>query len=183
MSTNASNNKSSSNCLQIFTDGATSNNGKLNARAGFGVYFVDDISERISVAVPNHFRQTNNVAELLAIQSALEWIQSHVIELLANNQYVVIYTDSQYSINCLTKWIHTWIANGWVNSKRKKVENDVHIKCAYNLLHDLQKSIRIELVHVRAHKTPPSNKNTIAYLQWYGNHIADQLAVAATHQS
>ena len=53
----------------VYTDGACVNNGKPDARAGYGIYFgLDDernTSERYSGP------QTNNVAELLAIIRAL----------------------------------------------------------------------------------------------------------------
>ena len=51
--------------LKVYTDGACSNNGKLNAKAGFGVYFGKNDSRNISKRVIG--KQTNNVAELLAI--------------------------------------------------------------------------------------------------------------------
>lgn len=41
---------------------------------------------------------------------------------------VAIYTDSQYSINCVTIWHINWAKNGWRNSKGKEVENQDLIK-------------------------------------------------------
>lgn len=60
-------------------------------------------------------RQTNQRAELTAIQRALEIAPSH--------RDATIYTDSKYAIDCVTNWYKNWVKNGWVNSKGKPVEN------------------------------------------------------------
>ena len=55
--------------LTIWTDGACSNNGRVGARAGYGVYFEGrdwDISKRL------RGKQTNNCAELYAVYAALK---------------------------------------------------------------------------------------------------------------
>ena len=36
---------------------------------------------------------------------------------------LVIETDSQYAINCSTKWVQGWKRNGWKNSQKKPVKN------------------------------------------------------------
>ena len=51
---------------------------------------------------------TNNIAELYAILAALK-ITSGDID---------IYSDSEYSINCLTNWYQTWQNNGWGNCQQ-----------------------------------------------------------------
>lgn len=60
-------------------------------------------------------KQTNQRAELTAIQRALDIAPKH--------RDVTIYTDSRYSIDCVTNWYRGWERNGWVNSKGKPVEN------------------------------------------------------------
>jgi ribonuclease HI len=60
-------------------------------------------------------KQTNQRAELTAIQRALDIAPKH--------RDVTIYTDSKYSIDCVTNWYRNWVRNGWVNSKGNKVEN------------------------------------------------------------
>ena len=51
--------------IYVYTDGACSNNGKPNAKAGLGVFFGEGDSRNLSKRVEG--RQTNNVAELSAI--------------------------------------------------------------------------------------------------------------------
>ena len=51
--------------IKVFTDGACSNNGKPNAKAGLGVYFGNKDPRNTSKRVVG--KQTNNIAELSAI--------------------------------------------------------------------------------------------------------------------
>lgn len=78
-------------CINVFTDGASSGNP---GPAGIGVLFVfrehrREISRYIG-------RATNNVAELTAILTALQ-------ELKRTDLAVRVYTDSTYAIGVLTK--------------------------------------------------------------------------------
>ena len=37
---------------------------------------------------------------------------------------IMIFSDSAYIINCFKQnWYQKWLSNGWINSKRKPVEN------------------------------------------------------------
>jgi len=36
---------------------------------------------------------------------------------------VQLYTDSKYLIDGITKWVHGWKRNGWVNASKKPVRN------------------------------------------------------------
>ena len=51
--------------LRVFTDGACSNNGRKNAKAGIGVYFGENDERNISKRITG--KQTNNTAELSAV--------------------------------------------------------------------------------------------------------------------
>ena len=61
--------------LHIFTDGACTNNGRVNANAAWGVLLVSDIGhvvlDRYSGAIPKSEPQTNQRAELTALLRAL----------------------------------------------------------------------------------------------------------------
>ena len=149
-------NKPQDKSITIYTDGACSNNGKKNAAAGIGVYVenIYNISEKISG------RQTNQRAELYAILKAL-----NVINI---NDYtkIIIYTDSLYSINCITKWIKTWIKNGWLDKKKHPIKNKDIIQSIYNIYN---KYNHIHFIHVLAH----TNNTDIHSI---GNSKADALA-------
>lgn len=103
-----------SNSVNIYTDGSCINNGKSGAMASLGVW-VDGfpeicLSERI-VSEP----QTNQVAELRAIERALE--------VGVNFNKINILTDSKYAMNCVTVWCLNWERNGWKSSKGKSPIN------------------------------------------------------------
>ncbi len=63
---------------------------------------------------------TNQIGELCAV---LEALRSHPGE-----EDLLIETDSQYAINCSTKWVHGWKKNGWKNAQKKPVKNAPLIK-------------------------------------------------------
>ena len=99
---------SNNKIINIYTDGACSNNGKKTAKAGIGVYIEDicNISERLIGL------QTNQRAELYAILKSLQLIN------IEEYKTINIYSDSQYSINCITKWIYGWLKNNWLDKKK-----------------------------------------------------------------
>ncbi|KAJ1844687.1 Ribonuclease H1, partial [Coemansia sp. RSA 2703] len=90
----------------VYTDGAAQGNGRANARGGVGVYFGPNDSRNVSEPLSGP-RQTNQRAELTAIIRAMEQTPAEP----GNTLHVM--TDSQYSINCLTRWGDTWERNGW----------------------------------------------------------------------
>lgn len=106
--------------IPVWTDGACSNNqDRKRASAGVGVYFgsnsILNISERLDGNI-----QTNQRAELTAIIRALE---------IVRDKDLLIISDSQYAIKGATEWMKNWKRNGWINSKKKPVENkDLWVK-------------------------------------------------------
>jgi ribonuclease HI len=60
-------------------------------------------------------RQTNQRAELTAVARALDHVPI--------DRSVLIHTDSNYSIKCLTEWFQKWEKNNWKSSSGKDVEN------------------------------------------------------------
>ena len=140
----------------VYTDGACSNNGKSTAAAGVGVFWGDEDPRNVSRPVRG--TNTNNVAELEAIEDALDGI------LLAQDgrEYRII-TDSQYAIHCLCTWYDGWKERGWITASGSAVKN-VELICR---IHDKLEAVRhsVRLVHVRGHVGVP------------GNEAADALAV------
>jgi ribonuclease HI len=60
-------------------------------------------------------KQTNQRAELTAIGRA--------IDIAPIDRNAMIYTDSYYSIKCLTEWFQKWEKNEWKSATGKPVEN------------------------------------------------------------
>lgn len=130
--------------MRVFTDGACSGNGKVGAKAGFAVWFPEHKEWSCSKRIPDNESQTNQRAELSAI---------HEVAVILDKQGcydedIVIYTDSDYSIKCLTLWLTSWVARGWKTSEGKPVLHRDLIEGTSSLLSKC-KSYRFH--HVRAH--------------------------------
>ena len=164
----------------VFTDGSSFNNGSKTQKhyGGIGVFFGDN-EENISEQLEGKI--TNNIAELKACKKAIETItQQKDFDKNTNtiyNKKIVIYTDSEYVLNCMTKWCKTWCNNNWTKFNfRSKKQDPVKNKELLESLYKLYKMYNIKIKHIRAHQNEPINKNSLEYILWYGNKMADLLA-------
>ena len=113
--------------IEVWTDGATSKNGTAEAVGGYGFLIRTENNE-----VPYYCygpvrgdKVTNNVCELGAVMLALQLIKSTGIN---HDNHIIVHTDSAYIANCFKDgWYVNWEANGWINSKKKPVENRVDL--------------------------------------------------------
>jgi ribonuclease HI len=155
----------------VFTDGSAFGNGKTLSVGGIGVFFDDNSPYNISKGFMGSktLKVTNQSMELTAMVSALESI-------IENNlaKPVTVYSDSMYSIDCVTKWWKGWEKNGYMTKFKKPVLNKDLIKRLVRLNHQVDASY----VHVPAHKLAPFRSDP-NYALWYGNHEADRLATEA----
>jgi ribonuclease HI len=156
--------------MDIFCDGACIGNGTHRARAGFGVYVKLDGKHftQVSEALERSELHTNQRAELRGLQRALEFAAEAPPHL-----HIRIFTDSMYSINCITKWADSWRKRDWCKSGQKEeiLNKDIIIP-TYALW--LSVIHRTEIEHVRSH-TGKSDWKSV------GNQRADELASAALH--
>jgi len=143
---------------EVYTDGACPNNGRGGARAGVGVYWGDHHPLNYSSRVEGDM-QTNNVAE---IQAAVVAIRQAVT---AGRDKLIIHTDSEYLINCVTKWMQGWKKRGWKTASGQVAKNKEDLEKLDKLLL-ANKGLAIRWNHVRGHSNIP------------GNEAADRLAVA-----
>lgn len=144
----------------VFTDGSCMCK-RITPKAGYGVYFPNE--ELKNVSRPFIWKPiTSQRAELYAIYTALKLVFT---KLEVNT--VTIYTDSKYSINSLTDWVHKWIKNGWKGENKKPIKNKDIIERIYNIMSYYKD--KIKFVHVKSH-TNKKDFNSI------GNQIADDLA-------
>jgi ribonuclease HI len=96
--------------VEIFTDGACKGNP---GPGGWGAVIRSGAHEKeLSGGEP---LTTNNRMELLAAIRALEALKRPCD--------VVIWTDSIYVRDGISKWIHGWRRNGWKTADRKPVKN------------------------------------------------------------
>lgn len=146
--------------ITVFTDGACTNNGYHNAKAGIGIHFPNGELADISRIIKKN--PTNQRAELYAILLALYYLEKKIG---LENKKIMIKTDSEYSINCVTKWINGWKNNDWLKKNGEKVKHK-------EIISRIDKYIQkydIEFEHVSAH-TNGDDPDSI------GNAIADELA-------
>ena len=110
--------------INVFTDGACSNNGKQNAKAGIGVFFEENDPRNVSRRVDG--KQTNNTAELTAIVVVFDILREDIEQ----GKNIIIHSDSEYSINCMTKWGVKWAQDNW---SKKTIKNLELVKEGYEL--------------------------------------------------
>ncbi len=158
--------------ISIFTDGAVPNNQiQGNRKGGVGVFFGNDDPRNISWGIKetNEIKVTNQVCELYACVKGLETIVS--TEKIGKRD-IIIYTDSMYIVNTITEWAKKWEKNNWKKADNKPIQNIELVKKLYYLARNL----KVGFKHVKAHTSPP-NKDSDDYFEWFGNYMADKLAV------
>ena len=110
----------------FYTDGSSKGNP---GPGGYGVIEYDIKSNTIFYTYSEYFKNvTNNQMELKAIL--------HVIKLAAADKenFYLVYSDSAYAVNSINTWMNGWARNGWINSKKKPVENLDLIQEIYSYL-------------------------------------------------
>ncbi|XP_040920976.1 ribonuclease H1 isoform X2 [Toxotes jaculatrix] len=136
----------------VYTDGCCSNNGKHKAKAGIGVYWGHN--HPLNVAERLQGRPTNQRAEIQAACRALEQAKERNINKL------VLYTDSMFTINGVTKWVKNWKLNGW----RLKSGGQVINKEDFMKLDRLNTELEVIWMHIPGH------------VGYRGNEEADRLS-------
>lgn len=140
---------------KIFTDGGCEPNpGK--AASGVAVYRDGKVSE-LWYGLFNP-RGTNNTAELNALHQALLMAEKEI----ARKATVAIFCDSQYSIQCVTKWATGWEKKGWTKPGGE-IKNLELIKEIYALYLKVRKSVQV--LHVNGH------------VGLEGNELADRMSI------
>ena len=136
--------------IRVHTDGSALGNGTAGALAGVGVYFGPGDKRNVSTTLTGP-RQTNQRAELTAIQRALD--------IIPRNRPAVIITDSKYAIDCVTTWFQTWRRNGWKTAAGKAVENKDLVE---NILARIEERLnqcgaRTDFEWIKGHANNPGN--------------------------
>ena len=130
--------------MRVFTDGSCTSNGRKGAKAGYAVWFPDHPSWSSARRVPDNEDQTNNRGEMSAILLAVMTLEDHG----ETDCDLVVYSDSEYCINCLTSWLPGWINKGWKTAAGKDVQHQDLIK---DITSRLSKFKSHRFVHVKAH--------------------------------
>lgn len=122
--------------ITYYTDGSCSPN------PGAGGFAVIKDTE---LAILGYEELSTNIRmEGMAIMTALKD---------ANGAECQIYTDSEFWVNVITKWGHSWKANGWTK-KGGEIKNVELVK----EVHDLYLKSQAKLIWVRGHVGNPNNE-------------------------
>lgn len=132
----------------IYTDGACHPNP---GTGGWGAFI--RFGHKTHKIYGGQSSTTNQRMELMAAIKGLEKIPE--------NSKAILFTDSQYLVNGITKWIYAWKKNGWKNRAGNKTKNREY----WEKLDELSRDREVTFKWVKAHN---GNK---------GNEIADSLAV------
>ena len=137
----------------IYTDGACTGNP---GPGGWGivVYFDDGSIHEMGDSAQY---TTNNKMEMQAAIAALEFFK-----LSRQTQPITLYTDSEYLINSITKWMPGWKKKGWKKSDGNPVQNQDLLEIL-----DQLNSRLIQWQHVRGHSGNIGNE----LLQFFGDKI------------
>lgn len=126
--------------VEIFTDGACKGNP---GPGGWGVLLrMGQHEKELSGSDPS---TTNNRMEMTAVLMALG--------ALIEPCEIIVHTDSRYVIDGMTKWIHGWKRNGWINASKQPVRNA-------DLWHDLIEAAQRHTIGwqwVKGHNGHPEN--------------------------
>lgn len=141
------------NSITIYCDGACKGNP---GKSGSGLAIYHGKSKPTLIYGKYKEMGTNNTAELNALYKAL-LISSQMPTLLN----FIIYCDSKYSIDCVSKWAYGWKSRGWIK-KGGEIKNLEIIKLAHELYDTLKD--RVDLKYVKGHSGVE------------GNELADRMA-------
>lgn len=102
--------------IEVYTDGAASNNGYEDAVGGWAyTIYIDDILTTSNCGKLKC--ATNQQMELRAIIEGCKAAK-------AFGEAFTVYSDSAYAMNCKSqKWYKKWQVNNWRNAKKEPVAN------------------------------------------------------------
>jgi len=146
--------------LIVFTDGACSGNpgpGGWGAIVAFG-------EDRVRELGGQESSTTNNRMEMTAAIEALRFAAASGEKI----SDLIVYTDSKYMIDGLTKWISGWIRNGWINGGGEPVKNkDLWVEL-HRLKTEFEKSgTSFRLQYVAGHSGVDGNERCDAIAQGF----------------
>lgn len=107
--------------IELYSDGAVSNNGRENAIGGWAFGAWVDMRPIFFKSEQVTERPTSSRCELLAAINALEWQKSTYGDCFKS---IVLFTDSAYVANAFNdKWIDNWEKNDWMRGRSTPVLN------------------------------------------------------------
>lgn len=146
--------------ILVYTDGSCK-----NQIGGYGIVIINKPVTDVRNNIHNEYYGyipnpcTNQIAELYAIYQALLLLEDY------KDLHILIKSDSEYSINCLTKFIYKWEKNNYQTLNNETIKNKDLIVTIFNLLKTFD---HLQFEHVYSHCNE------------YYNEIVDLLAKKST---
>jgi ribonuclease HI len=140
----------------IYTDGACTGNP---GPGGWGIVVYFDDGSIHEMGDSSQYT-TNNKMEMQAAIAALEFFK-----LSRQTQPITLYTDSEYLINSITKWMPGWKKKGWKKSDGNPVQNQDLLEIL-----DQLNSRLIQWQHVRGHSGNIGNERCDVIARSFANH-------------
>jgi ribonuclease HI len=157
----------------IYTDGACTGNP---GPGGWGVvvYFSDDSTYELGGKAA---QTTNNRMEMQAAIAALEFFAES-----EKPETITLYTDSEYLINGVTKWVKGWKKKGWKTAQGKPVLNQE----LWEIL-DRLNTPQVKWQYVRGHAGNIGNERCDAIARAFANgkapYLQQELPIIPDHSS
>ena len=161
--------------IKVFTDGSSSKKQNNNIRCGgIGIYFKENSKYNYSHGYKDE-TVTNQRMELLACIEAIKICIQYYKNKLKRWE-LVIYTDSKYVINAITKWASRWELCGWKRRRNNRLVDDIKNLDLIKELYTFSRLHSVKYRHIKAHQKEPLLKKTVKWKRWNGNRQADKLA-------
>lgn len=140
----------------VFSDGACRGNpgpGAWGAIGQAGDGYVLFESSGVEMLTTNNKMELKGATE--SLRSLIDYFHEEEIENTISDAIVILYSDSKYVVDGMTKWINGWKRNGWKKSDKKPVEN---MDLWQELDEVSQNFQRIEYKWVKGHSGHPQNE-------------------------
>lgn len=146
--------------IVIFTDGSS----RGNPGPGGWAFIVAQPHGHITENGGSEADTTNNRMEMTAALEALRFAKD-----LAEN--IIVYTDSGYLVNGITKWVFGWQKNNWISSTKEPVVNRDIWESLVEVTQDIKKNRTITWHQISGHSGV------------VGNERVDEIATAYADES
>ncbi len=143
-----------SNEITIFTDGSSRGNPGPGGYGFIAIYPNTHGERLVEEGGGSESPTTNNRMELMAGIKALEGFEVYYGKAELSLKTFVIYLDSAYVLNGITKWIFGWQKNNWKTSTKEDVMN-VDL---WQRLHEETKGKKIEWKLLKGHSGVAGNE-------------------------
>lgn len=155
----------------LYTDGGGNNDTDLGAAC-----IAEDTRTGLRYHVAAYLgKGTNNEAEVTSIvlgMSVVRVLSKQYPNLLLSGKPTTVewYSDSEYSLFGITKYIKKWVKNGWRTANHKSVKNQGLWKTLLELKGGLQGGYGLTPKHVKGHSGHLENELCDSAATWVRRH-------------